>query len=429
MNMEVRSAARLFVGKLRSTGFFNIVGSTLLNKVIVFLSGMILVRVLSQAEYGAYSYALNIINYFILLNGLGTSSCVVQYCVEKGEGEAAEQVYRVLCALGLVWDVVLTALIAVFALFVELPIAGSSRLLLLLAPFPLFSLAVEFQQQRLRSQFRNKEYALSTNLNTLSVLVGSIGGAVVASSPGLSLGRSFAMAVSGVAVRVRYGVRLYLNPGKVSRALLLDIVKMALTVCMTNAVSQALILVGTTLVGSLGGDAVETAIYSTATTVPFALSFIPSMLMIYVTPYFVKHAADRRWVIRGWLSCAGGLAIVCVLVTVVLCMSADWLIPLLFGARYSGSVASFRILMVAFVIGSPLRTVAGNILATHRRYVYNFISGCISLAVCVAGTMFFVPQIGAEGAAAGYLAAMVLGSIINSIGLLVYAGKPHSVIV
>ena len=71
--------------KFKTTGFFSIVGAGTLNKIISFVTGIILVRILSKADYGAYSYALNIINFFVLLNGLGTSSCIVQLCVERGD--------------------------------------------------------------------------------------------------------------------------------------------------------------------------------------------------------------------------------------------------------------------------------------------------------------------------------------------------------
>ena len=59
--------------KLFETGFFHVFGSNIINQVIAFLSGIILVRILSKAEYGIYSYAYNIINFFLVFNGFGGS--------------------------------------------------------------------------------------------------------------------------------------------------------------------------------------------------------------------------------------------------------------------------------------------------------------------------------------------------------------------
>ena len=421
---SIQNRLRGVMCALLRTGFFSIVTSTLLNKVLVFMSGMVLVRVLSKNAYGAYSYAINIINYFILLNGLGTSSCVVQYCVEQNEAEKSEKVYRLLCSMGCLWDFLLTAAIVLTALFVKLPIEGSAQLLLILAPYPLLSLVVDYQQQRLRSQFRNSEYSWSTNINTVLVVASSIVGAILASSSGLVVGRSIAMLASGIAVLLLFRVSVHLEWIHTEKTLLFDILKMSLTVCLTNAVSQLLILLGTTLVGSILGEGEAVATYSTATSIPFALSFIPSMLVTYSAPYFVKNAHDRHWVLRSWSIGTIGLAAICLTIAIVSIAASGWLIPLLFGAQYGDAVPVFNLMMIAFALGAPLRTFSGNILATHRKYGFNLLSGLISLAVCYIGTMFLVPSLGIEGAAIGYLAAMVVGAVINVGGVLVFSGRP-----
>lgn len=397
----------------------------MLNKIISFASGVILVRVLSKADYGAYSYALNIINYFVLFNGLGASSCVVQLCIERGEGGgAAELVYRAASSIGMLWDVVLTVILVVAALFLPLPVEGAGGLLLFLAPLPILSLIVDLQQQRLRSMFMNREYALTTNINTLSLAAFSVGGALLGASAGLSLGRSFAMVFSSLVARLAFKVRVHVRPPRIGRLAVADILKMSVTVCLTNAVSQLLILVGTTLVGSLTGDQSAVAGYAAATTIPFALMFLPSMVMTYVTPYFIQHACDRTWVLRRWGLCTAGVGLVAIVVAAACIVGAGWIVPTVFGMQYVSSVPSFQILMAAFVIGSVLRSVSGNVLASHRKYVFNLVSSGISLAAALASTFAFVPMCGMLGAAFGYLLAMVLGSVVNVTGVLVFAGKP-----
>lgn len=421
---ELISRMRNIFESLSTTGFFGIVSATAINKVLVFLSGMVLVRVISKSDYGVYSYALNIINYFVLLSGLGTSSCVVQYCVEQNDDAKAERIYSILSTIGMAWDVVLAIAIIITSLLVDLPIAGAEELLVILSPYPILALMVDFQQQRLRSQFRNREYALATNVNTIAVVAMSLIGAIAASSIGLSIGRCFAMLLSVLIVFFSMRVPVYFRCERPSKRLLLDILKMALTVCLTNAVSQMLILVGTTLVGTLLADNESVATYSTATTIPFALSFIPSMVMIYATPFFVKHSTDRQWVMKGWLYCTCSIGVIAMIATTILIAISSWLVPFLFGAQYTSSVSSFNILMLAFAVSAPLRTVSGNILATHRKYGFNFFSGAVTLVSCFVASVIFINQFGVIGSALGYLISMILGSVINLIGLFVFAGKP-----
>ena len=429
MNFSKESLKELgspVIAKLKSTGFFSIVGTSVLNKIIMFISGMILVRVLSKSDYGAYSYALNIISYFVLFNGLGASSCVVQFCVEQKNDEDAEQAYRTICWLGIFWDFVLTVSIVLAGLFVDLPIENANTLLLVLAPFPFSSLLVELQQQRLRSQFRTRQYAWATNINSILIVLCSVVGAVLASSIGLSFGRTFGMVASAAIVFLVFRIGVFRMPDRTSRAFIFDILKMATTVCATNAVSQALMLVGTSLIGTVLADAEATASYSTATTIPFALAFIPSRIVVYIAPYFVKNAHNRQWVLKNWAICTAAVFVISLFVSIGCLILADWIIPLVFGERYLDAVPSFRVLMVAFAIASPFRTVSGNILASHRRYTFNLMSNIISLLICVAVSLIALSAVGLIGAAIGYLAAMIAGSAINVAGILAFAGRPKA---
>lgn len=410
--------------RLRSTGFFHIVGSGTLNKVIGFISGIILVRIVDKMEYGAYSYALNIINYFVLLNGLGASSSVVQLCVERGEkGGAAERVYRVACSIGMLWDIFLTCAIVVFALAVPLPVHGANTLLLVLAPFPLLSLIVDFQQQRLRSMLMNREYALATNVSSLSLVAFSVGGALLGSSNGLSIGRSLAMGVSAAIGRAVFRVRVYFFPPRESFSVFVDVIKMSMTVCLTNTISQALVLVGTTAIGALTGSQTEVASYSTATTIPFALDFLPSMMTAYLAPYFITHNTDRDWTLRIGLRCVVLCLIGCWFISLPCIAAADWLVPLLFGSQYTSSVESFQMLMAAFPLNAALSKMAGNILAAHRRYGINCCIAFMRFLVALGATLVLVPLLGCVGAAIGYLLSTLVGAVMNMLALFKYAGK------
>ncbi len=56
---------------LLRTGFFHIFGSSVINKIIAFLSSVVLVRILTKAEYGVFTYAWNIYSIILILNGMG----------------------------------------------------------------------------------------------------------------------------------------------------------------------------------------------------------------------------------------------------------------------------------------------------------------------------------------------------------------------
>ena len=66
------------VKRLLSTGFVHILSFEVLNKVIASCSGILLVNLISRESYGIYSYALNILNTFLLFSGHGMNSAIIQ---------------------------------------------------------------------------------------------------------------------------------------------------------------------------------------------------------------------------------------------------------------------------------------------------------------------------------------------------------------
>ena len=65
MNKLVKSIGKK-AESLKTTGFFHIFGSSVINKIIAFLSNIIIVRIISKAQFGEYSYALNIVSFVLL---------------------------------------------------------------------------------------------------------------------------------------------------------------------------------------------------------------------------------------------------------------------------------------------------------------------------------------------------------------------------
>ena len=70
------------------TGFFHIFGSSVMNKIIAFLSSIVLVRILSKEEYGVFTYAWNIYSIILLFSGMGLDSGMLQLASEKSGDES-----------------------------------------------------------------------------------------------------------------------------------------------------------------------------------------------------------------------------------------------------------------------------------------------------------------------------------------------------
>jgi len=183
---------------------------------------------------------------------------------------------------------------------------------------------------------------------------------------------------------------------------------------LNNGLSQMLTLVGAFFVGAFLASDALVAEYKVATTIPFALLFLPSIVCVYIYPYFARHKDDARWTLRAYLSIIGVGACGFFVLTLGLAFFAEPLILVLFGEAYSGVVSVFRVLLLGFFLAASLRQVSGNLLVTQRKLGTNFAIGAISIVVNVGCSIVAIPTWGMMGAAWSWTATMGVSGVLSA---------------
>ncbi len=402
--------------KLYRTGFFHIFGAGTVNKVVSSLTMVVLVWLIPKAEYGLYSYVFNIVSIFALFNGLGASSALLQLCCEHMEDRPLMlAVFRYGERWGRVADVALAVLVLVYALVAPGALPGSQPLLAMYCLYPLVVLLCELRLVYLRSNLDNRAYAYMTNAQTLLLAVLSIGGALVAGVPGLIAGQ-YAAYVASFAVLVWRHPLPKPVPEEGERTFSKkEYWYVALVSSLNNGLSQALTLLGTFFVGQYLVSDVAVASYKVATTIPFALLFIPNMLVTYIYPHFANHCEDHRWAKRNYLRLTAVLLVVIGGVTAAAVLFGGPIIDLVFGVQYLDAVPAFQVLMLGFFFTAALRQPAGNLLVTQKRLAANTVIGIASIAVNIALSIWLVPAYQLVGAAWAYTGTVLVGSVASPI--------------
>lgn len=402
--------------KLWRTGFFHIFGTGTVNKAVQALMGVVLVWIIPKAEYGLYSYVFNIVSIFALFNGLGAVSAVLQVCCENlSDRSLMLAVFRYGERWGRVADLVLAAAILAYALTAPGALPGSQPLLAAYCLYPFVVLLCELRLAYLRANLDNKGYAYMTNVQTLLVAALSVAGALAWRVPGLVAGQYVAYVASYLVIRRRHPVPAP-TPEERGRAFSKrEYWYVALVSALNNGLSQALTLLGTFFVGQYLASDTAVASYKVATTIPFALLFIPTMLITYVYPYFASHNTDGPWTRRNYLrlsvacgACMGAAAL-------VMGALGGPLIGLVFGEQYLDAVPAFQILMLGFFATAAFRQPAGNLLVTQKRLATNTVVGVASIVLNVALSVALIPSMQLEGAAWAYTGTMTLGAVLNCV--------------
>lgn len=195
-------------------------------------------------------------------------------------------------------------------------------------------------------------------------------------------------------------------------------IKYSVTCILSNAISSILYLLDVFLVGLLLKDTSVVAAYKTATLIPFALSFLPSSVMTFAYPYFVKQQSNRNELKRYTIMLLKYLGLLNIFISIFLVVFAPYIIVLVFGTDYCDSIRSFQILGVGYFFMGTFRIPFGNILSSVKLISCNLWNAIISGLANILLDVLLILKLGSEGAAIATLIIFMLSSMVSAIFLL-----------
>lgn len=402
---------------LFSTGFFHVFGGNVLNKILVFFSSVILVRILTKQEYGIFTYSWNIYSVVALFSGAGISSGLLQICSEKG-GEIAfcGCVLHYSVKQGILFNGFLGVLLLLLAIFTPLKVKGANKLLFMLCLLPLIQILYDLSTSYLRSQKRNREYVRVTVINTVLVVAISVCCAFYFKEKGLIMGYYAAYLVT-----VLYAIIVVKIPifNKKTTLVLGNKTKQALfkisfiSMC-SNSLSQLLYLLDVLVIGIIVANESVLASYKVGTMIPTALAFIPLSFMMYVYPYFAEKRLDKEWCWRRYQQILVGFGLFNLSICLFLFILAPWIVHTFFGVQYDDSVAVFQILSLNYFFSATFRVVSGNLLVTQRKLKFNLLVACISGIVNVIADVVLIYFYGSLGAAVATVIVTLVSGMLST---------------
>lgn len=422
MNEKIRDYIKCAAAKLANTGFFHVFGSSVINKIISFASGIILVHILTKADYGVYTYANTILGFCMMLNGFGMSSAVLQVCSEKSDGEARLRVYEYGLGLGAKVNIALGGLVILIALLVPLKIEGANRYLAMMCLMPLLTFVPDLQKTYLRAELRNADYAYANTFATAVTFVLSVMLALTIQAKGLIFAQYIAFVVTAILVRNKFGV-----PFAAKSKILSDDKNSLISIggisMINNGLSSLMYYLDIFVLGLVVANENVIAAYKVATTIPTALEFIPASVVTYVYPYFSRNRGNKPWLLSNYKKLVLSMGGANLLITVVLCILAPLLIGLIFGEQYMDAVSPFRILVVSYFFAGTFRVISGNLLVTQRKLKFNTFVAVLSSAMNTVMNVFFINAWQSNGAAAATLTTAVVTGFIDTAYLLITFNK------
>lgn len=357
--------------RLYHSGFFTVIVSQVIVKIVGFCNSIFLARLLSKGDYGIYSYAQNYLSVLLLLDGLGTISAIVQFGSENYDSSDRQLAFtKYGFSIGCAFNGILSMGIFIYALTGSFSIEESGAVLAVMAFQPIMSYISSFFSINLRYRLENKLFSICNIVNSVLNISAVVVGAVVGGVYGVAASLYFAYLIS-ILIYIGVFIKLKVNPfGKSSKLSKDDkkgFLKLSVSAAVNDSILHLIMVADLFIIGAMIADELIVASYKVATTIPSALVFIPSSLMLFVYPYMARNKNDYRWNRKILIAIVLALGVVNTIIVVILAVWAPFFITLIYGDAYLDAVSTFRVLLIGYLFTGTFRTPIVNFLWSQKR--------------------------------------------------------------
>lgn len=403
-----------FVGQIKEKGFFHIIISSSLVKIISFVSAMFLPRLLSKSDYGVLVYVDNIRNYFLMFNALGITNATLRYCVQEKNEEKKKGIFIYSLKKGLLIDLIIFIFSIIFYLFVDFQFESSRTYLLLMSLLPILLFIYEDFQLYLRALFANKEYSILSFVYSILMVVAQITLAILSGILGVIWGRYIAVVLSifiGYILIKQTGnqKKAFIYPDKKTQK---SFLKFGFVMMITNMSSYILQLNETFILGWVLKDETELAVYKVASYILTISLFVMQAVVTFVFPYFVKHIDDKKWIWEKFKKISIMNFGAMLLIHACLIVLTPLIIEILYGPKYYDAIPIMRLLLVASFGQAVFRMLPGNVLAGIGEEKFNLKINVISMIVHFCIDYICVSNFGIMGSAIALVVVYYLTGIV-----------------
>lgn len=414
MSRQIRNIKK-GIGILIKNGIPHIVGSSVINYGLSFLLNIVIVRFMSQNDFGNFSYAYNIVSFVLIFSGFGIDAGILQFCSETAEDRRERLWFGYI--YGTVINVALALILFIYSIIGRMALPGSREILCLFSLWPVVFFTYTYFCIGLRATKKNQDFARVTNLNSF---IRTLSGISLTVSFGVSgYVYSFYLAAIAASLYIIYKYRKKLRGifclTKFEIGKHIELMKYSLICMANNGLSQLLLIIDVQLIGSLMNSPEDVAIYKASTQIPNNMFFITSSVMVAVYPYFARMKDHKEWIKKYTKILIAGLSAINLPIGLLMIFASHEIISVIYGADYLTAVPIFQALGLSYIFSTVMRIPFGNILSMMRKVKINFWNSLISGIVNIILDIIFIKRIGPLGAAYATLGVVIVSSLISII--------------
>lgn len=400
--------------KLFKTGFFSIYIATIGSKVITLLGGVLIVRILSQEDYGIYTLVLNAISMLCIFGDFGASGATLQYGIESEKDLKKQSGFF---KLGL--RMIIFASLASFALIILSPLyypyqnETIGKLTFMMAGIAIFTNLVNYIGMILRVKKKNNLYSayqiLTTIIHYTVVIVLTILFGLKGSLFSQYIYNIIIFIIGCFFIRKHFKIK---ESKKIEASEKKGFWKMGISSQLNNTLNSLLYQIDIFILGIMVTNTVDISIYKVATIIPNALAFLPQCLAIYANPYFISHNKDPKWINNNVKKMIKYMTPIYLIITICLILGSKLIINILYGEEYIAAIYPFTILMIGFFFTATIKSLLTNLIYCLHKIWFSVILNIVSMIINAILDVIFIFLFGYIGVALATLIINILSSVI-----------------
>ncbi len=405
----MRKRYKLFkkqIARLSKTGFFSIILSTVLVKIVTFTSNILFPRILTKQDFGLLAYADNIRGYFMIFVGMGLVTALLRFGSLTDSRQHRIGMLYYSWKTGIVLNIGLI-LIYIIVSYMPFHLSGSKSIMLQMSFLPLLLFIYDCICSFFRADEKNTFYSINAFFYAFIYALVQVILAICLGLRGIIIGRYIGLFISvlmgGFLLKrlnvfrtkpiypdattknkmVKYGVGTMLNTG------------MSILLPMNEMFVLSMYL--------KDYDAVAT--YKAASILPSNLPFLVNALLIYIFPVVAKNSNDGVWVWNYYKKIFKYSIFLFIPLVIILIIFTPDILLLFFGPGYESAINLMRVMWIVYTIQATIRGLSGNMISAIGDIKFNNIISAITLILHLVINIILVNSFGIAGSAWGLLIA------------------------
>ena len=390
--------------------------STFVVKLLGAALSILVVRFVDQYEFGLITFAMAIISSASPFSGFGGNWSLLRYGPVQIGLMDKSRLFLISLIDGTKKTFFVVLLILAGSFFIPDEYKGASIFLIILS----FSLFTNYFYENFKSYLRiisrNKAYSYSNVIGSLALFLVGVPLCFLFGGYGYTI----ALVLAPMFAFLFFLKRVRLNTSYREKQVPKGFWNYGLSTGFGSIANQMVFTLGPIIPAYLAAGPDEVALFKVATIIPFNLMLIPLMILTTDFVHLSKSFESRQELAKYYKGYVKTIVMVSLPMFTCLMLLNEWLITLLFGQDYSGSVPLVNALYIGLMFSFVFRIPLGNILAAVGKANWNVINSIVWLILFIPMSIMGYLNFGIAGIAYSTSAVFILSGFVSLILFLIY---------